>query len=229
MGVDFLPVGAERASGAQNAEPSTEIEVRTAPAPKEASDRERRQALLDQLRDRHASDCPHCTRSTTHSKLVFGEGAADARLMFVGEAPGAEEDRTGRPFVGRAGELLDKMIRAMGLEREEVYIANVLKCRPPNNATPTLEEASRCGPYLLEQIRVIRPEAIVTLGKPASQLLLESKETMGAMRGSWREYQGVPLMPTFHPAYLLRAYTDENRAKVWSDLQQVMERLGLGR
>jgi len=235
MGVEFLPArragtSVTDADADEKAPPVIEVRApAAAPAPVEPGDRERRQSLLDALRDRHASDCPHCTRSTTHSKLVFGEGAPDARLMFVGEAPGAEEDRTGRPFVGRAGVLLDKMIRAMGFERDEVYIANVLKCRPPNNATPTPEEAARCGPYLLEQIRIVRPEAIVTLGKPASQLLLDTKESMGSMRGVWREYQGVPLMPTFHPAYLLRQYTDENRAKVWSDLRQVMELLGLER
>jgi DNA polymerase len=147
--------------------------------------------------------------------------------MFVGEAPGAEEDKQGRPFVGRSGQLLEKMINAMGLAREDVYIANVLKCRPPDNRTPTPGEAMLCGPYLREQIRIIQPSVIVTLGKPAAQLLLDTKEAMGKLRGRWFEYEGIPLMPTFHPAYLLRQYTQENRAKVWSDLQQAMGRIGI--
>ncbi|RMD64109.1 MAG: uracil-DNA glycosylase [Planctomycetota bacterium] len=184
-------------------------------------------AALEALRHRHDRECPHCTQATYHNRTVFGEGDPDARLMFVGEAPGAEEDRTGRPFVGRAGQLLDKMIQAMGLTRDQVYIANVLKSRPPNNATPTAEEAAKCGPYLLEQIRIIEPEVIVTLGRPAAQLLLKTKEPMGRLRGVWREYEGVPVMPTFHPAFLLRQGTRENREKVWSDLKQVMDRLGL--
>ncbi len=216
MGADFLPLPAR---GGVSAEVT-----HSAPATAAAAER---QAALDALRARHDAECPHCTAATAHTRTVFGEGSPEARLMFVGEAPGAEEDRTGRPFVGRAGQLLNEMIKAMGLQREEVYIANVLKSRPPNNATPTADEASRCGPYLLEQIRIIQPEVIVTLGRPAAQLLLNTTESMTSMRGRWREYAGVPLMPTFHPAFLLRQYTPENRRKVWSDLQQVMDRLGL--
>jgi len=186
-----------------------------------------KQAGLDAVRERHDNECPHCTAATSHTRTVFGEGAPDARLMFIGEAPGAEEDRTGRPFVGRAGQLLDKIIGAMGLRREDVYIANVLKSRPPNNATPTVAEAALCGPYLLEQVRIIEPEVIVTLGKPAANLLLNTTEAMGRLRGEWHEYDGIPVMPTYHPAYLLRSYTPENRAKVWADMQQVIDRLGL--
>lgn len=213
MGVDFLPARGG-AGGRGDA----------AAATREAGDK---RAALEALRARHDAQCPHCTKATGHTRTVFGEGSPDARLMFVGEAPGAEEDRTGRPFVGRSGELLDRMIASMGLRREDVYIANVLKARPPENATPTPEEAARCGPYLMEQVRIIRPEVIVTLGRPAAQLLLESRESMSALRGRWFERDGVPVMPTFHPAYLLRQYTPENRRKVWSDLQQVMERLAL--
>jgi DNA polymerase len=149
--------------------------------------------------------------------------------MFIGEAPGAEEDKTGIPFVGRAGEKLNDMIRAMGLTRESVYIANILKARPPNNATPTPDESAKCGVWLKEQIRTIRPRVIVTLGKPAANYMLENREAMGAMRGNWHEYRDadlvIPLMPTFHPAYLLRAYTPENRKKVWSDLQMALSRI----
>ncbi len=186
-----------------------------------------KQHRLYELHARHDAECPHCTAATAHTRTVFGEGNPEARLMFVGEAPGAEEDRQGRPFVGRSGQLLEKIISAMGLQRSDVYIANVLKSRPPNNATPTSAEASRCGPYLKEQVRIIGPGVIVTLGKPAANLLLDTNEAMGALRGHWREYEGIPVMPTFHPAYLLRAYTPENRALVWSDMQQVMTRLGL--
>ena len=167
---------------------------------------------------------------------MFGEGDPCARLMFVGEAPGAEEDRTGRPFVGRSGELLGKMIGAMGLSREKVYIANVLKTRPPDNATPTSDEIRLCAPYLFKQIAIIQPEVIVCLGLPASRALLQTMDSMSRMRGRWASFrppppaqEPIPVMPTYHPAFLLRSYTEENRAKVWSDLRQVMDRLGLAK
>ncbi|MFT5424746.1 MAG: uracil-DNA glycosylase family 4 [Phycisphaerales bacterium] len=208
-------------------------------APKKA------QALLDEVCGRYEADAPHQYFATDHHNIVFGEGDPRARLMFVGEAPGEQEDLQGRPFVGRSGQLLEKMIIAMGLSRETVYIANVLKTRPPNNQTPTVEEAQLCAGYLFDQIRIIRPEVIVTLGLPASRLLLGTKEPMRAIRGSFRQFpsgsgedifarlgqawegEPVPVMPTYHPAYLLRSYTAENRKKVWGDLKQVMDRLGL--
>mgnify|MGYP003133967394 CR=1 FL=1 len=201
------------------------------------------QSRLDALRECYEQDAPHKHFNTGFTNIVFGEGAADADLMFVGEAPGEQEDLTGRPFVGRAGQLLEKMIVAMGYSRETVYICNVLKTRPPNNATPTSEEARLCAPYLLEQIRIIQPKAIVTLGLPASHLLLGTTSPMRALRGRWHafpppaaaqgiisdhEADGFPsieVMPTYHPAYLLRSYTEDNRRKVWSDLQMVIERL----
>ncbi|MHC4976303.1 MAG: uracil-DNA glycosylase [Planctomycetota bacterium] len=184
-------------------------------------------SALEALRVEHEKECPHCTSVEGWTSIVFGEGDPDAGLMFVGEAPGAEEDKQGRPFVGRSGALLESMIKAMGLRRETVYIANVLKTRPPNNRTPTPDEAALCGRFLRRQIGIIRPEVIVTLGRPAAQLLLETKESMSRMRGQWFEYEGTPVMPTFHPAFLLRQYTQDNRAKVWSDLQLAMGRLGL--
>lgn len=184
---------------------------------------------LEALRLEHERECPERRFIKAFTNIVFGEGPAEARLMFVGEAPGADEDRTGRPFVGRAGELLNGMISAMGLAREDVYIANILKARPPGNATPTPEEIDACGPFLFRQIEIIRPEVVVTLGKPATGYLLGSNEALGRLRGRWHDVRGVAVMPTYHPAYLLRAYTPENRAKVWSDLQLVMERLGLSR
>jgi uracil-DNA glycosylase family 4 len=193
---------------------------------------EEAQRKLDELRARYEREAPHAPFITSFTNIVFGEGDPRARLMFVGEAPGEQEDLTGRPFVGRAGDLLQKMITAMGLTREGVYIANVLKVRPPNNATPTPEEAQASAPFLFEQIDIVRPEAIVTLGLPASRLLLETTASMASLRGLWATFttpsgHAVPVMPTYHPAFLLRAYTTENRAKVWSDLQKVVERLGL--
>jgi DNA polymerase len=196
-------------------------------------------AKLDAVREKYIADAPHQHFVTAHTNIVFGEGDPAARLMFVGEAPGETEDQTGRPFVGRAGQLLEKMINAMGLKREDVYICNVLKTRPPNNATPTSDEARLCAPYLIEQIRIVAPEAIVTLGLPATHLLLETTEPMRSARGRWWTFPPqagvmadpdlpeISVMPTYHPAYLLRSYTDENRRKVWSDLKAVMDRLGM--
>lgn len=189
-------------------------------------------ARLEAIRKRYEADAPHQHFVTSFTNIVFGEGDPGARLMFIGEAPGEEEDKTGRPFVGRAGQLLNKMITAMGLQREQVYITNVLKTRPPNNATPTQDEARLCSPYLFDQIGAIGPEAIVTLGLPATRLLLDTVESMARLRGQWHTFRmpdgrGFAVMPTYHPAFLLRSYTPENRAKVWSDLQLVMDRLGL--
>ncbi|MFO0835312.1 MAG: uracil-DNA glycosylase [Phycisphaerales bacterium] len=196
-------------------------------------DRAAAQRELDEIRARYEKDAPHKAFVTHFNNIVFGEGDPCARLMFIGEAPGEEEDKTGRPFVGRAGKLLNDMIVAMGLTREGVYIANVLKTRPPNNATPTGEECKLCKPYLFEQVAAIKPEAIVTLGLPATRTVLDTTEAMGKLRGRWAEFRDprgrvVPVMPTYHPAYLLRNYTPEERRKVWSDLKMVMERLGSG-
>lgn len=214
---------------------------RTAPPPR--GDRETRRqetiARLESLRERYEREAPHKQFVTAHTKIVFGDGDPCARLLFVGEAPGAEEDRIGRPFVGRSGQLLDKMIEAMGLSRASVYICNVLKTRPPDNATPTTEEIRLCAPYLYEQIGIVDPEVIVTLGLPAVRALLETQQSMGSLRGTWQRFvpparggsgekpREIPVMPTYHPAFVLRQYTEEVRTKVWSDLQQVMKRLNL--
>ncbi len=199
------------------------------PAPTSPT-RTKAQRKLDEILARYEQEAPHKAFVTDHHSIVFGDGDPCAQLMFIGEAPGAEEDKAGIPFVGRAGQLLNKMIVAMGLTRESVYIANVLKTRPPNNATPTIEEARLCAPFLYEQIQVVQPRVIVTLGLPATRLILDSTETMGNLRGRWGTFtdpsgRTVPVMPTYHPAYLLRAYNDENRAKVWSDLQLAMEKI----
>ena len=164
-----------------------------------------------------------------NTNLVFGEGDVDARLMFIGEGPGQQEDRTGRPFVGPAGELLDKMITAMGLQREQVYIANVVKYRPPGNRTPTPEEAAVQGPYLARQVAIVRPAALVALGGAAAKYALQTTTGITRLRGQWAQFVHtdpmLPIMPTFHPAYLLRSYTPDNRKKVWADLQAVLKKL----
>jgi DNA polymerase len=179
-------------------------------------------------------NCRRCGLCQRRTNVVFGEGDPDARLMFIGEAPGEDEDRLGRPFVGRSGELLSRQIAAMGLRREDVYIANVVKCRPPGNRPPTTDEAQACREHLMQQIRIICPKVIVCLGNPASHAMLHTTEGITTLRGHWRELptdepalKGIKVMPTFHPAYLLRTYTLENRQKVWSDLQAVMQELGL--
>ena len=163
--------------------------------------------------------CTRCTLYRTRTRHVFGEGAVDAKLVFVGEAPGREEDRQGRPFVGAAGQLLTKMIEAIGLKREEVYICNVLKDRPPNNRLPEPDEMEACVPYLTGQLAIIRPRIICTLGAIATKALLGPHVSITQVRGSLREFQGFPLIPTFHPAYLLR--NPPAKKFVWQDLKKV--------
>ena len=174
-------------------------------------------------------DIGDCTRCKLHSQgrkqIVFGVGNPSAELMFVGEGPGADEDEQGEPFVGRAGQLLNKMIEAMGLKREDVYIANVVKCRPPGNRTPERDECDTCSPFLYRQIDVIKPKAIVALGAVAAKNLLGINETMGNMRGRWYDYRGTQLRVTYHPAFLLR--DPRQKGEAWKDLQEVMKYLGL--
>lgn len=174
-----------------------------------------------------AESCRKCGLCERRTRVVFGEGARRPRVVVVGEAPGAEEDASGRPFVGRSGQLLTRMLLAISLRREDVYICNVVKCRPPNNRNPEPEEIAACEPFLRAQLRAIQPRVIVGLGKFAVQTLLNEPTAITRVRGQWREYQGVPLMPTFHPAYLLRNPADKKLA--WDDLQQVMKRFGKGR
>ncbi len=170
-------------------------------------------------------ECTRCRLSEGRSRIVFGDGNPDADLMFVGEGPGAEEDRQGLPFVGRAGELLTAMIeKGLGLQRRDVYICNIVKCRPPENRTPLADEASTCRPFLDGQIAAVRPRVIVALGKPATSLLLGRDVPITRVRGTWHEYRGIPLMPTLHPAFVLRQYTPENRRKVWDDLKAALAR-----
>jgi DNA polymerase len=197
MGVDFLPIGDEHSEG---------------------------RTLVD-IRTDHDNNCPHCTVATGYTQTVFGVGNPHAALMFIGEAPGAEEDAQGIPFVGAAGQKLNQIIDAMGLKRDDVYIANVLKSRPPNNRTPLPSEVELCGTYLHQQIDSIQPDVIVTLGSPATKFILQTDTGITRLRGNWGEYLGIPVMPTYHPAYLLRNYTKETRQEVWSDMQQVQQKL----
>jgi DNA polymerase len=184
-------------------------------------------AQLHTMDEAEVRGCAKCELCKTRTQTVFGEGSPDARIFFIGEGPGETEDQTGRPFVGKAGQLLDKMIAAMGLRREQVYIANVVKCRPPGNRAPAPEEVTSCTPYLEKQLQIVRPEVIVTLGLPATRFMLQSNESMGRMRGQFHLWRGIKLMPTYHPAYVLRQYTEQTRAAVWSDLKQVMALLDL--
>jgi len=199
-----------------------------APLPPEA-----KRAAFDELRARALGciRCPHLASSRTH--VVFGVGDIDAQILFVGEAPGADEDTQGEPFVGRAGELLTRIIQAMGLTRESVYIANVLKCRPDTpgqlsgNRKPSAEEMQTCLPYLEEQIRIIRPRVMIALGGTAIEGLIGRSVHVTRIRGQWLQFHDIPLMPTYHPAYLLRNEAISEKRKVWEDMLSVMERVGL--
>ena len=177
--------------------------------------------------------CCCCGLGATRKNAVPGEGNPNARIVFVGEAPGADEDEQGRPFVGRAGQLLDKIIAAMGLQRQEVFICNVLKCRPPDNRDPKPDEIVHCIHFLEKQLEIIKPEIIIALGAHAAKTLLKSTEAIGQLRGKFLSYHTpggygpIKLMPTYHPSYLLRNYSDDNRLRVWEDMQKVMLELGM--
>ena len=171
------------------------------------------------------STCKRCSLCKTRHNIVFGSGNPKAELMFIGEAPGEDEDLQGLPFVGKAGQLLTKIIEAMGLQRSGVYIANILKCRPPNNRAPLPAEIEECEDILKKQIDIIKPKIICTLGKFASQTLLRTETTISALRGNFKEYNGIKLMPTFHPAYLLRNPNDKKL--VWLDMKKIMKELKL--
>ena len=199
-----LPVEPSAPNAAPDSEPVTE-----------SADLE---GLAESLRN-----CARCRLSEKRKMVVFGEGSPDARVMFIGEGPGAEEDRTGRPFVGQAGQLLDRMIVAMGFQRGQIYIANVVKCRPPGNRDPKDDEIAACSEFLDRQIEFIRPDVIVALGRFAANRLTGMDKPLGALRGRWSHYKGVPLLATYHPAYLLR--TPADKRKVWSDLKLVLAKL----
>jgi DNA polymerase len=181
-----------------------------------------RSESLEEIRaELENSSCCALCRGRSH--LVFGVGDPRARLVLVGEAPGREEDETGEPFVGEAGRLLDRILLAMGLSRKEVYLCNVLKCHPPGNRDPHHEELAACEPFLKRQLAAIAPEVIVTLGKFAAQALLQDPSAVGELRGRWHQYTSIPVMPTYHPAYLLR--NPASKRDVWEDMKEVMQRL----
>jgi uracil-DNA glycosylase len=192
-----------------------QLGMRSAPEPDQG------ETLADIRTD--LGECLRCPLCRTRTHLVFGEGNPNARVVFVGEGPGFEEDKTGRPFVGAAGQLLTKIIAAMNLTREAVYICNIVKCRPPDNRNPRIEEIRQCLPFLKRQLAAIRPRVICALGSVAAGTLLETDAPISRLRGRFHEFMGTPLMPTFHPAYLLR--NPDQKRKVWEDIQKIMKKL----
>jgi DNA polymerase len=180
------------------------------------------QKKLDDLREL-IGDCKRCRLNEGRTNLVFGVGNPNADLVFVGEGPGRDEDRKGEPFVGRAGQLLNRIIEAMGYNRSDVYIANIVKCRPPQNRNPAPDEAETCIPFLIGQIEIIQPKVIVCLGSVAVQFLLQTDQKISRLRGNLHEWNGIPVMPTYHPAFLLR--NPNMKKPVWEDMQKVMEML----
>ncbi len=179
-------------------------------------------AAQESLDDIHLDlgDCQRCGLAESRTRLVYGVGNPNARLVLVGEAPGREEDLRGEPFVGEAGRLLDRILAAMGMQRKDVYICNVLKCRPPNNRDPLPEEVATCEAFLVRQIAAIRPQVVVGLGRFAVHSLLKTRIPISQLRGEWQNYHGIPLMPTYHPAYLLR--NPEGKRDVWEDMKSVL-------
>jgi len=175
--------------------------------------------------EKNLGECRRCGLHGNRHHIVFGDGSPRARLVFVGEGPGGDEDRQGKPFVGAAGQLLTRIIEAMGLTRDEVYICNVVKCRPPGNRNPQPEEISACAPFLARQLQAIGPEYICALGKFAAQFLLETEAPISTLRGRFFDYHGIRVMPTYHPAYLLRS--PEKKRDVWEDMKKIMQGLGL--
>jgi DNA polymerase len=190
--------------------------------PERASSAPAAHPTLEQVRE-ELGDCTRCKLHAHRTQIVFGVGNPHASLVFVGEAPGADEDAQGEPFVGRAGQLLTKIIEAMGLHRQDVYICNIIKCRPPSNRTPETEEIVACQPFLLQQLRVIAPKFICALGGPAAQTLLQTKEPISRLRGRFHDFHGIPLLPTFHPAFLLR--NPNEKKTVWEDMKLLLRHM----
>jgi len=179
-------------------------------------------------------DCKKCKLHETRTQTVFGEGDPDANILFIGEGPGQQEDLSGRPFIGKAGMLLTRIIeKGIGISRDRVYIANIVKCRPTvdlkmmKDRPPDADEVGMCSPYLLKQIDIIQPNVIVTLGNPATKFLLQTQEGITSLRGKWNEFKGIPVMPTYHPSYVLRNNTEQIKKEIWGDMVLVMEKLGM--
>lgn len=217
LGLDSLPIALEKEEKV-NPDPALEKEEKVNPDP--ASDKN---ILFAELKE-EIGDCMRCKLSSHRKNVVFGEGDPDARIMFIGEAPGREEDIQGMPFVGEAGMLLTRLIEKMGLKRSDVYIANIIKCRPPMNRDPEADEIAACRAFLDKQIQIIKPEIIITLGRIALQSIMgDPKIRITTARGNFFQYKGIPVMPTFHPAYLLR--NPKDKWLTWTDAQKVMEKI----
>jgi len=225
-GLDGIPVAL---SGTPTTAPVPAMGVPMAAPPAEQMGELPHSESLDKIR-KDLGECQRCKLGKTRKNLVFGVGNPQARLVFVGEGPGADEDRQGEPFVGEAGKVLNRIITAMGFKREDIYICNVVKCRPPGNRDPEQEEIEACSSFMLRQVRSINPEAIVALGKFASQTLLGTKEPISRLRGKFRDFHGTPLMPTYHPSFLLRKQGEGSMGafwEVWDDMVQVLRLLKL--
>jgi len=226
-GLDGIPVAL--AGAAQSVAGSPAMAATAPPGPDVAGGGAHGDETLERIR-KELGECQRCKLGKSRKNLVFGVGNPQARLVFVGEGPGADEDRQGEPFVGAAGQVLNRIITAMGMKREDVYICNVVKCRPPGNRDPEPEEIAACSAYLLRQLRSIRPEAVVALGKFAAQTLLETREPISKLRGKFRDFHGIPLMPTYHPSFLLRRQGEGDMDafwEVWDDMIQVLRLLKL--
>lgn len=225
LGFEFLPVKGDVTAAASCSRPSKGREG-SAPAVSllhaEAGPCQNGQGALGSLRE-EIGDCRRCKLWQGRKNIVFGEGNPDAELMFIGEGPGRDEDVQGRPFVGSAGKLLTSLITKLGLKREDVYIANIVKCRPPGNRNPEEDEIATCIPFVKQQIEIISPRVIVCLGKIAAQALLQSSIPISRMRGTFSRFNDIPVMPTFHPAYLLR--NPKDKWLTWEDMQKVLEKL----
>ena len=208
MGVNFLPVG-----------------IKATPTENDSDSNIDKQALLEQLCATHESSCPLCA-APSHTQAVFGSGNPDASLLFIGDAPSVEEVQRGIPFVGETGEKLDQIIQAIGFNRDDVYISNVIKSRLEDDRAPLPTEVEQCGTFLQKQIEIIEPAVIVTLGSVATKYILNTNDDISRLRGQWGEFRTIPVLPTFHPAFLLRYYTTENRQQVWNDMQKVISKLG---
>jgi len=227
LGFEYLPVKRADISHLISGETTSDNK----PGPVSSADRVAEQAIdyysnkeiaLDDLR-KEIGDCHRCKLSKGRKNIVFGEGKADADIMFIGEGPGRDEDIQARPFVGEAGKLLTNLILKLGLRREDVYIANIVKCRPPNNRNPEEDEINTCSHFVERQIAIINPKVIVCLGKISAQTLLRSKNTISKLRGNFFSYKDIPVMPTFHPAYLLR--NPKDKWLTWEDMQKVLNKL----
>jgi DNA polymerase len=218
-----LPKAAPKATAAPNVVSNPVLPVATSPSLFAAAGKIPGETLLG-VRD-DLGECTRCKLHKTRNKIVFGDGSAKAQLVFVGEGPGADEDAQGLPFVGRAGKLLTQMIEAMGLQRSDVYICNVVKCRPPGNRQPENDEVEKCSPFLFRQLDVLQPKVIVCLGATAAQTLLQTNRGISHFRGQWMDFRGYKMLATYHPAYLLR--NPAAKGDVWKDLQKVMAELGL--